>query len=219
MARNPTRTPQPQPGRSTDEAPTTSRSSAAVSRPSTSAAHGQFIRPTSTLTHSSSSVDTLRDVRTSTPDTGVGRGTADLGQLFDSLTRQSSPLFDEEENSSREINLNLVQIREENQDSADNTGRQDSSQTSDLLDEFGDAQQFEIHTPENQDEQVETQAPPPQEIGDVNIANPPEVGLLADAGLTEMLLLARQYRKDHREMQNVINSNIERWAAISEKNI
>ncbi|XP_053557180.1 histone-lysine N-methyltransferase SETD1A-like isoform X3 [Bombina bombina] len=70
-----TPTPQPQPGRSTNEAPTSSRSSAAVSRPSTSAAHGQFIRSKYTVTHSSSSADTLLDVRTSTPDTGVGRGT------------------------------------------------------------------------------------------------------------------------------------------------
>ncbi|XP_053562664.1 myb-related transcription factor, partner of profilin-like isoform X2 [Bombina bombina] len=83
----------------------------------------------------------------------------------------------------------------------------------------GAAQQFEIHTPENQDEQVETQASPPQETGDVNIANPPAVGLSADVGLTEMLSFARQYREDHREMQNVININIECLAAISEKNI
>ncbi|XP_053575358.1 uncharacterized protein LOC128664565 [Bombina bombina] len=142
-----TPTPQAQPGRSTNEAPTCSRSSSAVSRPSTCGAHGQFIRSTSTVTHSSSSADTLLDVRTSTPETGVGRATADLGRLFQSLTGYSSPLFDEEENSSREITINLMPIRAENPISDENTGGHDGSETPDILDEFGDAKPIEIHTP------------------------------------------------------------------------
>ncbi|XP_053567374.1 uncharacterized protein LOC128657157 [Bombina bombina] len=222
-----TQTTQAEPVRSTNEVPSCSTSSSAVyrptgaagSRPSASFSHGQLIRSTSTVTHSNSSADTLPDVRTSTPETGVGRATGDLGRLFQRLTGHSSPLFDEEENSSREITINLMPIVE-NPIQDEPPGGHDGSETPDILEECGDAQPDEIHTPENLEEPVETQAPPiTQETGALNIDNTPAEGLLADVGLREMLTLARQYREDHRDMQNIINPNIERWAALSEKNI
>ncbi|XP_053565563.1 uncharacterized protein LOC128655970 isoform X2 [Bombina bombina] len=192
--------------------------SAAVSRPSASFTHGQLIRSSSNVTHTTSSADTLPDLRTSTPQTGVGRSTGDLGRLFQGLTGHSSPLFDEE-NSSREITINLMPIVE-NPIQDEPPGGHDGSETPDILEDLGDAQPDEIHTPENIEEPVETQAPPIElQTGGVNIDNTPAEGQLGDVALREMLTLARQYREDHREMQNIINTNIERWAALSEKNV
>ncbi|XP_053561401.1 uncharacterized protein LOC128652489 [Bombina bombina] len=108
--------------------------------------HGQYIRSTTNTSHSLSSADTIPDVRSSTPDTGVGRSSADVGRLFRAMMTDSAPLFDdivEEDVSSRVFILNLVPVRAHSPEVISPDCR---SLTPDLS-QMAQDQDFDIHEP------------------------------------------------------------------------
>ncbi|XP_053577665.1 uncharacterized protein LOC128666884 [Bombina bombina] len=187
---------------------------------------GQTIRSTSSASHTFLSADTLPDIRTSTPETSVGRGTADLGHLFRNMTGSSPRLFDDPEESSREVILNLVAVQPERPEEEELQSRDHGSETPDLLDDIMDAQPMEIHEPvpdeaEVQEQTIQGNVEPAETQSNERPVVPGnnEIEEVDDVCLNEMISLARQYRVDHRELQNVLIAHLDRSASLAERQL
>ncbi|XP_053556450.1 uncharacterized protein LOC128647748 [Bombina bombina] len=181
--------------------------------------HGQYIRSTSNTSHCLSSADTIPDVRSRTPDTEVGRSTADVGCLFRSMVTDSASLFNdiqEEDDSSREVIINLVPISNHSQECRSTDLRSETPDLSQMAQDQILKNHEPLANPSNEDENQNpvVHLAEEQDIEQIEHAplqpEPQQPAPFEEPALNEMMNLARRYRADSRQIEEVLSAHLKR---------
>ncbi|XP_053570795.1 uncharacterized protein LOC128660797 [Bombina bombina] len=141
------------------------------------------------------------------------------------MVTESAPLFDdiaEEDDSSREVILNLVPVP-----APEGRSPESGSLTPDLT-QMAQDQDLDIHEPviNPRSDEENTNSPPDHGVQAQGIepleqpqAIVQEQAPLEDAGLNEMLNLARGYRADSRQVQEILSGHLERFDTYNQQRL